>query len=136
MVVPYLFYKIKIMAKILAIYNDSIENTDIQVDVNGFIIMTNKEMEDYEEIASSITWPFTYKFNELELEFTNGEDLLTRIDFREISNEEAKTFKRLFNDEFGIFISEDELHTIIGDEEDLDEESDDDDYYDEENEDY
>jgi hypothetical protein len=98
--------------------------------------MTNKEMEDYEEIASSITWPFTYKFNELEFEFANGEDLLTRIDFREISNEEAKTFKRLFNDEFGIFISEDELHTIIGDEEDLDEESDDDDYYDEENEDY
>jgi hypothetical protein len=124
------------MAKILAIYNDSVENTDIQVDVNGFIIMTNKEMEDYEEIASSITWPFTYKFNELELEFANGEDLLTRIDFKEISNEEAKTFKRLFNDEFGIFISEDELHTIIGDEEDLDEESVDNDYYDEEDEDY
>lgn len=124
------------MAKILAIYNDSVENTDIQVDVNGFIIMTNKEMEDYEEIASSITWPFTYKFNELEFEFANGEDLLTRIDFKEISNEEAKTFKRLFNDEFGIFISEDELHTIIGDEEDLDEESVDNDYYDEEDEDY
>jgi hypothetical protein len=124
------------MAKILAIYNDSVENTDIQVDVNGFIIMTNKEMEDYEEIASSITWPFTYKFNELELEFANGEDLLTRIDFKEISNEEARTFKRLFNDEFGIFISEDELHTIIGDEEDLDEESVDNDYYDEEDEDY
>ena len=124
------------MAKILAIYNDSVENTDIQVDVNGFIIMTNKEMEDYEEIASSITWPFTYKFNELELEFANGEDLLTRIDFKEISNEEARTFKRLFNDEFGVFISEDELHTIIGDEEDLDEESVDNDYYDEEDEDY
>ena len=93
-------------------------------------------MEDYEEIASSITWPFTYKFNELELEFANGEDLLTRIDFKEISNEEARTFKRLFNDEFGIFISEDELHTIIGDEEDLDEESVDNDYYDEEDEDY
>lgn len=124
------------MAKILAIYNDSIEDTDIQVDVNGFIIMTNKEMEDYVELASSITWPFTYKFNELELELANGDDLLTRIDFKEISNEEAKTFKRLFNDEFGIFISEDELHTIIGDEEDLDEESVDNDYYDEEDEDY
>lgn len=124
------------MAKILAIFNDSIQEVDLNVDVQGFIIMTNKEMEDYEEIASSITWPFTYKIGELELEFTNGEDLLTRIDFREISNEEAKTFKRLFNDEFGIFISEDELHTIIGDEEDLDEESDDDDYYDEEDEDY
>lgn len=124
------------MAKILAIYNDSIEDTDIQVDVNGFIIMTNKEMEDYVELASSITWPFTYKFNELELELANGDDLLTRIDFKEISNEEAKAFKRLFNDEFGIFISEDELHTIIGDEEDLDEESVDNDYYDEEDEDY
>jgi hypothetical protein len=124
------------MAKIIAIYNDSIEDVDINVDINGFIIMTNKEMEEYIELASSITWPFTYKFNELELEFANGEDLLTRIDFKEISNEEAKTFKRLFNDEFGIFISEDELHTIIGDEEDLDEESVDNDYYDEEDEDY
>jgi len=72
----------------------------------------------------------------LELELANGDDLLTRIDFKEISNEEAKAFKRLFNDEFGIFISEDELHTIIGDEEDLDEESVDNDYYDEEDEDY
>jgi len=124
------------MAKILAIFNDSIQEVDLNVDVQGFVIMTNKEMEDYEEIASSITWPFTYKFNELELEFANGEDLLTRIDFKEISNEEARTFKRLFNDEFGIFISEDELHTIIGDEEDLDEESVDNDYYDEEDEDY
>ena len=124
------------MAKIIAIYNDSIENTNIQVDIQGFIIMTNKEMEDYIELASSITWPFTNNFNDLELEFTNGEDLLSRIDFREISNEEAKVFKRLFNDEFGVFISEDELHTIIGDEEDLDEESDDEDYYDEEDEDY
>ena len=124
------------MAKILAIFNDSIQEVDLNVDVQGFVIMTNKEMEDYEEIASSITWPFTYKFNELELEFANGEDLLTRIDFKEISNEEARTFKRLFNDEFGVFISEDELHTIIGDEEDLDEESVDNDYYDEEDEDY
>ena len=124
------------MAKIIAIYNDSIQSVDIQVDVNGFVIMTNKEMEDYVELASSITWSFNYEFNEMELEFTNGEDLLSRIDFREISNEEARLFKRLFNDEFGLFITEDELHTIIGDEEDLDEESDDEDYYDEENEDY
>ena len=124
------------MAKIIAIYSDSIEDVDINVDINGFIIMTNKEMEEYIELASSITWPFTYNVGELEISFSSGDDLLSRIDFREISNEEAKIFKRLFNDEFGIFISEDELHTIIGDEEDLDEESDDEDYYDEENEDY
>lgn len=124
------------MAKIIAIYSDSIEDVDINVDINGFIIMTNKEMEEYIELASSITWPFTHNVGELEMSFSSGDDLLTRIDFKEISNEEAKTFKRLFNDEFGIFISEDELHTIIGDEEDLDEESVDNDYYDEEDEDY
>lgn len=113
------------MAKILAIFNDSINEVDLNVDINGFIVMTNKQMEDYEEIASSITWPFTYQLGELELEFGSGDDLLTRIDFKEISTEEAKTFKRLFNDEFGTFITEDELHNIIGDEDLDDEESDD-----------
>lgn len=122
------------MAKILAIFTDSIQEVDLNIDVQGFIIMTNKEMEEYEEVASSITWPFTYKIGDLELEYTNGDDLLTRIDFKEVSNEEAKTFKKLFNDEFGIFISEDELHDIIGDEEELEES--DDDYYDEEDENY
>jgi hypothetical protein len=122
------------MAKILAIYSDSIQEVDIQVDIQGFIIMTNKEMEDYEEVASSITWPFTYPIGELELEFGSGDDLLSRIEFKEISNDEAKAFKRLFNDEFGTFITEDELHNIIGDE-DLEEESDDDDdIYDDEDE--
>ena len=122
------------MAKILAIYSDSIQEVDIQVDIQGFIIMTNKEMEDYEEVASSITWPFTYTIGELELEFGSGDDLLSRIEFKEISNDEAKAFKRLFNDEFGTFITEDELHNIIGDE-DLEEESDDDDdIYDDEDE--
>jgi len=115
------------MARILAIYNDSIEEVDLNVDIQGFMVMTNKEMQDYEELASSITWPFTYKLGELELDFGSGDDLLTRIDFREISNEEAKSFKRLFNDMFGTFITEDELHNIIGDE-DLNEESEDDDY--------
>lgn len=127
MVTPYLFYKNKEMAKILAIFNDSINEIDLNVDINGFIVMTNKEMEDYEEVASSITWPFTYQVDELELEFGSGDDLLTRINFLEISNEEAKTFKRVFNDEFGFFISEDELHNIIGDEDSDDEYSDDDD---------
>lgn len=122
------------MAKILAIYSDSIQEVDIQVDIQGFIIMTNKEMEDYEEVASSITWPFNYPIGELELEFASGDDLLSRIEFKEISNEEAKGFKRLFNDEFGTFITEDELHNIIGDEDLEDDESDDDDIYDDEDE--
>ena len=34
------------MAKILAIYSDSIQEVDIQVDIQGFIIMTNKEMDE------------------------------------------------------------------------------------------
>jgi hypothetical protein len=114
------------MAKYLAIFSDSLD----EIEINGFVVMTKKEMEDYEELANSITWSFSYQIDNQELEYTCGEDLLSMIDFREISNEEAHVFKRVFNDEFGLFISEEELHMIIGeedsDDEDLDDEDDED----------
>ena len=55
-----------------------------------------------------------------ELEYSSGEDLLSRIEFKEITNEEAKTFKRLFNNEFGVFITESFLEEVIGDEDEID----------------
>jgi hypothetical protein len=119
------------MAKFLAIFNDTID----EIEVNGFIVMTEREVEEYEELALSITWPFTHNMGEDELEFSSGEDLLSKIDFNEITNDEAKTFKKLFNDEFGVFIGFDTLENVVGEEDDdFDEEEDDEDdspYYDE-----
>ena len=114
------------MAKFLAIFNDTIA----EIEINGFIVMTERELEEYEELALSITWPFTHNLGEDELEFSNGEDLLSKIDFKEITNDEAKSLKKLFNDEFGVFLGFDTLENIVGEEEDEfdDEEDDEDDF--------
>ena len=122
------------MAKFIAIFNDTID----EIEINGFIVMTERELEEYEELALSITWPFTYNMGEDEMEFSSGEDLLSKIDFKEISNDEAKTLKKVFNDEFGVFLGFDTLENIVGEEEDeFDEEEDEDDspYYDEDSDD-
>ncbi len=116
------------MAKNLVTFNDMID----EIEINGFVIMTDKEVENYEHMATSILWPFVFKIGEDELEYSSGEDLLSRMDFIEISNEEAKTIKRLFNDGFGVFVNEVFLAEIIGDEEfddEFDDDDDDDDYY-------
>lgn len=101
------------MAKYLAIFNDTID----EIEINGFVVMNEKDVETYEEMATSIGWPFVYAVGEDELEYSSGEDLLSRIEFKEITPEEAKTFKRLFNNEFGVFIGESFLAEVIGEEE-------------------
>lgn len=117
------------MAKYLAIFNDTID----EIEINGFVVMTDKDVEAYEEMANSIAWPFVYALGEDELEYSSGDDLLSRIEFKELTPEEAKTFKRLFNNEFGVFISEGFLAEVIG-EEDFDDEFED--GYDEDDDDY
>jgi hypothetical protein len=89
--------------------------------------MTEKEYESFEETAMSITWPFVYALGQDELEFSSGDDFLTRIDSKEITNEEAKSLKKLFGDLFGVFIDEGFLQDVIGDEDDLDDDEDEDD---------
>ena len=111
------------MAKYLATFSDMVN----EIEITGFVIMNDKEVENFEELASSITWDFTYDFGEdeqFQLEYSSGEDLLSRIEFKELNPDEIKTFKRLFNNKFGIFIGEEYLEEIIGDE---DSEFDDDD---------
>ena len=117
------------MAKYIGVFSDTID----EIELNGFVTMTDKEMDKFEELASSITWDFTYKVGDTELEYTSGEDLLTRIDFREISNEQHKALVNVFNGEFGVFIGETYLREVIGDEDsddedDIDDEDDDVDY--------
>jgi len=114
------------MAKYLAKFSSMVN----EIEVNGFLVMSETEVENFEELALSITWGFTYDFgddDQYQIEFSDGEDLLSRVEFKEITSDEAKTLKRLFNDEFGTFIGEDFLEQVIGEEEDEDFDDDDDD---------
>lgn len=105
------------MAKYLATYSDTIDD----IEVTGFSLMTDKEMERFEDLAISISWYFTYVIGDYEIEYSSGEDLLTRIDFREISNEEYKILNKVFDEGFGVFITEDYLLEVISEEEDEEE---------------
>ena len=114
------------MAKYLAKFSSMVN----EIEISGFVVMNEREVENFEELALSITWDFVYEFGEddqFQIEFSDGEDLLSRIEFKEITSDEAKTLKRLFNDEFGTFISEDFLEQVIDDDDD-DEDFDDEDY--------
>jgi hypothetical protein len=88
------------MAKYLATFSDVIDETEI----NGFTIMSDKEIEKLEELASSITWAIHYKFdNGSELEYSDGEDLISRIEFKLLSASDVETIGK-FNDSFGVLL--------------------------------
>lgn len=123
------------MAKYLVTFNE--QTSDIEL--NGFIVMTEKEVKNFEKLAESITWYFTYKIGDFEVEFSSGEDLLSRLDFKTLTKEQEITIEKLFNNKFGTFIDEDYLTSIIGDEEEIeefDEDSSDDYDYDSDDDDY
>jgi len=110
------------MAKYIAIFNDNLAG----VELNGFQLMTLKEVDDFEELATSISWEFSYGVGDNDkLYYSNGEDLLTRIEFKEITNEEYKMVKNIFNVSFGVFIGEDFLNILIDDNEDESDENED-----------
>ena len=103
------------MAKFLAIFNDAIDD----IEINGFVVMSEKDMNNYEDLAYSITWPFSYQLGSEKIHYSSGEDLLTRIEFKELTADEVKMLKKTFNNEFGVFIKEDFLESVAdGDEED------------------
>lgn len=110
------------MAKYLVTFNDQIND----IEINGFRLMTEKEVESLEDLATSITWSFTYPLANIELEYTSGDDYLDRLEFKEITNEEHKALKKVFNGQFGIFISEDYLETLIDDVDSFDDEEEED----------
>jgi len=105
------------MAKYLVTFNDQIND----IEINGFKIMTDKEVEMFEELATSITWDFTYPLNGgNNLEFSSGEDLLTRLEYKEISNDEYKVISKTFEEKFGSFITIEDLEGIINEEDEHD----------------
>lgn len=110
------------MAKYLVIFNDQIND----VEITGFKAMTDKEVEYLESIAQSIKWSFDYPLTNYSLEFADGDDYLSRLDFKEISNEEYKAINKTFNEGFGIFIHVEHLEGLVEDEEEelLDDEED------------
>lgn len=110
------------MVKYLVTFNDVFNF----VEINGFTVMTEKEADSFEKLAETITWEFTYPLNgEGELEFSSGEDLLSKLDFREISNEQYKALDKLFNEPYGVFITEDFLQDLLAEESDDYDESED-----------
>ena len=113
------------MARYLAIFTD---NPGEEFDVHGFKIMTEKEVNKFEEIASSIVWDFEYHANTEALVYSNGDDFLSRIEFKEITKDEYDVINKVFGGEFGTFISEDYLQTILDGDEDEDDDDDEDEY--------
>lgn len=119
------------MAKYLVIFTD---NHGEEFDVHGFKVMTEKEVNEFEDLASSITWPFEYYANSECLVYSNGEDFLSRIEIKEITKDVYDMFNKIFGGEFGTFIGEEYLRTILdveSDEDDMNndwENVDDDDY--------
>jgi len=122
------------MARYLAIFQD---NHGEEFDVHGFKIMTEKEVNKFEELASSITWDFSFHANSESLNYSNGEDFLSRIEFREITKDDFDAFEKVFDGEFGTFIGEEYLQTILnGEINEIDEDEDYEDYEPEGDEDY
>jgi hypothetical protein len=86
-----------------------------------------KKSRKLEELASSITWAIYYKFdNGSELEYSDGEDLISRIEFKLLSASDVETIGKLFNDSFGVLLGW-ILLSIINDVDDEDIEDDDED---------
>ena len=115
------------MAKYLVTFNDQIN----EIEINGFKTMTEKEVENFEKLAESIMWGFSYKLGSgKKLHFSDGNDFLSKFEFKILTFEEDKNLKKLFNGEFGTFISEDVLGQITKEDEDYTDDLDD---YDEDN---
>ena len=108
------------MSKYIAIFTD---NHLEEFDVNGFRIMTEKEVDRFEELASSINFEFHFYASTECLTYSNGEDFLSRIEFKPISNEEYDNLDKLFGGEFGTFIGEEYLKVVMeGDSDETDDE--------------
>ena len=73
----------------------------------------SKEADRFEELANNINFEFHYYANSECLSYSNGEDFLSRIEFKLVTNDEYESLDRLFGGQFGIFIGEDYLKTVL-----------------------
>jgi len=110
------------MAKYLAIFED--RTTTEGIELYGFKVMTSKEVFNYEELVNSITWEFEHTLMDgaSYVTYANGEELFSRITFREITNDEFNSLDKLFDGSFGIFPDEDFLNDVLDESGELDDE--------------
>lgn len=109
----------KFMAKYVVTYSDIFND----VEINGFRLMTDKEVDLFEKLLESISWEIRYPLSSGEdIIYSNGDALYSQLDFKEVSQEEFKAIKKVFTDGFGIFIDEDFLTTLVDEETDVDDE--------------
>lgn len=110
------------MGKYLVIFSD---NHGEEFDVNGFRLMSEKEADKFEDLANNINFEFNYYANSECLSYSNGEDFLSRIEFKSISNEEYEILNKMFGNQFGMFIGEDFLLNVLnGEDNNIDEDED------------
>lgn len=115
------------MAKYIVTYNDIFND----VEINGFKLMTDKEVDLFEKLLESIFWEIRYPLASGEdIVYSNGDDLYSRIEFKEISQGEYTAIKKVFATNFGTFIDEEFLQTLFDEETEVD---DDDNEIDEDN---
>jgi hypothetical protein len=65
--------------------------------------MSDKEIEKLEELASSHLGNLLQIDNGSELEYSDGEDLISRIEFKLLSASDVETIGK-FNDSFGVLL--------------------------------
>ncbi len=115
------------MKKYIAIFTCEFNS----VNLHGFQLMSEKQMDSYIELAESIIWDITFELgDDKELYFSDGLELLSNIEFNEVTNEEYKAISRTFvNGEFGTFIDKQFLDNLVEEEEETQIDDDDEDGY-------
>ena len=103
------------MSRFLVTFTD---NYGDQLDIHGFKVMTEKEVSKFEELALSINWEFSYPLIDGSLVYLNGDDLLSRFEFKEISKSEYDLLSKMFDGKFGTFVDDEFLESIANDESD------------------
>lgn len=79
------------------------DNWADEMDICGFVIMTDEEYKEFNQYVNNIFVPFEISVgtNE-ELNYENGEDFLRSITVKEITEEETKVLDKFFkNNKYG-----------------------------------
>jgi hypothetical protein len=103
--------KILTMSKFLVRFNDTYKD----IDILGFKLMSDIDVNHLQDLADSINWSFSFRIPNGKLEFSSGENLLSKMEFNEISDIEYKALKKIFGPQYGVFIDQDFLDKVLQD---------------------
>lgn len=87
------------MSKVLVKWSD---NWADEMDIEGFVIMTDSEWKEYKQGIKEKIKPFSIGIgtNE-EIDYDNGEDLLAKLTAKKLTSEEYKTISGIFGNYWG-----------------------------------